>query len=201
MSTSLTTLSCLSILVLIPAPHHRKPLRPSWAFAFPPTPLCADCSVAVKISPHCQRTQPWPVENVAAPRYLQSATCNCPPTSTQKYHGKLHTCTTTTATPVCTQRFLSSRQFQLSIQSHGSRSHYSKIHLIFGLRNQVTHRVHAWYQTNGWDEISFLKNNGSSQKMSIKNAKLPINFKFTGYYNSIEKRFVVARFYLKTVKI
>lgn len=78
-STSLATLSCLS---LIHPPPPWQTLRPSRAFALLPTPLWAGCSVAVKFSPNCQRTQPWPVENVAAPRYLQSATCSCPPCPT-----------------------------------------------------------------------------------------------------------------------
>lgn len=82
-----------------------------------PTPLISTASsVAVKISPLCQRTQPWPAENVAAPHYLQSATFNCPPPlqpppTRQAWGRKLHTCTTATAKPprihkslsVCTQ--------------------------------------------------------------------------------------------------
>lgn len=103
-----------------------KPLRPSQAFALPLAAVLLSKSHPTARGHSLGPSRMWQHCVISRVPHVTA-----PPTSTQKYHGKLHTCTTTTAKPVCTQRFLSSRQFQLSIQSHASRSHYSQMRLIF----------------------------------------------------------------------
>lgn len=147
--TSMTTASSLDNFVMSLISYIDSP--PEAPFALPPSPLRAGLQCC------CQNLTPLPEDTALARRECGStapssrvphATALPSPSPTQKYHGKLHTCTTTTAKTVCTQRFRSRRQSQLSIRIHASGSRYSAIRLIFWLKNQATRRVHRghWAQ-------------------------------------------------------
>lgn len=140
----------------------------------------------------CQNLTPLP-EDTALARQECGSTAISPEchmqllrTSTQKYHGKLHTCTTTTAKPVCTQSFLRRRQFQLSIQSHASRSHYFQTRPI-SLINQLTCRV----QTGHKAQLACWK--------SIRLEKIQRHMNGTGYLPRCVFQTLQAVFFLLTV--